>query len=831
MLKAVFYTLLAMLMIKNGISQDQPPYGLTERVANNSFLISTSGDTLAEMDVVRAFNNLTFSQPVFLTGSQDGSDRVFVVEKRGTIRVFPNQQDIISAGFFLDIRSRVTAGYSESGMLSMAFHPQFPDSNKFYVYYNFDSLYSRISEFKVSDNPDSADENSERVILELAQPYTNHNGGQIAFGPDGYLYIGFGDGGSGGDPKGNGQNPKTLLGAILRLDIDHYSTEQGYSIPPDNPFAGNADGWREEIWAYGLRNPWRFSFDRLNGLLWCGDVGQNLWEEVDIIEKGKNYGWNIMEGFHCYSPASGCDTTGLTLPITEYSHSIGRSITGGYVYHGSELPRLAGIYLYADYAFGNIWGVRYEDDQLLEEKEIAVCPEAVSSFGEDENGEVYVVGYSGHLYRFIEKSGIPPVNTVPQTIASSGLYKDIATLTPADGLILYTVNAPLWSDNALKTRFLALPDTTKIGFSADSAWHFPPNAVLVKNFYLESELGNPATKKIIETRFLVRHALREQWDGYSYLWNEEQTDAVLLEGSYTRQFTIQAGDSSYIQNYYYPSRSDCKACHTPAAGFILGVRTAQVNKPHLYITGPDSVWDNQLRSYNHIRLFTENIGEDYSTFPQLADPFDEKVPEQNRARSYMDANCSFCHRPGSSGRTNMDLRYEIPLEAAHLIDAPVELDDLGISGAERIKSGAPDSSVVLLRMRDLGVFRMPPLATSLVDVAGTAVIRDWIISLGPSTDLPRSDRSDAPFSYYLYPAYPNPFNAMTTIVYQLPAASRVKLEIYDIRGAKVATLADDRQTAGKHTVQWQANTFASGIYFYKLTTDKYTRTRKMILVK
>jgi len=831
MFRAIFSILLTVLMIKNSPGQEVPPYGLTERVANETFLISTGGDTLAEMDVVRAFSNLTFSQPVFLTGSRDGSDRLFVVEKRGSIRVFPNQQEVISASFFLDIRNKVTSGYSETGMLSMAFHPQYPDSNKFYVYYNFDSLYSRISEFSVSENPDSADENSERVILEVAQPYTNHNGGQIAFGPDGYLYIGFGDGGSGGDPKGNGQNPKTLLGSILRLDIDHYDETQGYSIPADNPFTGNPDGWREEIWAYGLRNPWRFSFDRLSGLLWCGDVGQNLWEEVDLIEKGKNYGWNIMEGFHCYSPASGCDTSGLTLPLTEYSHTIGRSITGGYVYRGTELPRLSGIYLYADYAFGNVWGLRYENNQLTEEKEIAVCPEAVSSFGEDENGEVYVVGYAGHLYRFTEKSGVPPVSTVPQTIAASGLFKDMATLTPADGLIPYSVNAPLWSDNALKTRLLALPDTTKIGFSADSSWHFPPNAVLVKNFYLEGELGNPATKKIIETRFLVRHALREQWDGYSYLWNEEQTDAVLLEGSYTRQFTIQSGDSSYIQNYYYPSRSDCKACHTPAAGFVLGVRTAQLNGEHLYVSGPDSVWDNQLRSYNHIRLFSADIGEDYRSFPQLANPFDEATPVQHRARSYLDANCSFCHRPGSSGRTNMDLRYEIALEAAHLIDVPAELDDLGISGAARIKSGAPDSSVVLLRMLDLGAFRMPPLATSLVDIAGTAVIRDWIISLGPPAALVGSGNPDTPVNYYLYPAYPNPFNATTTIGYQLPAASRVKIEIYDIRGAKVTTLADKNQNSGKHSIQWRAERYASGIYFYTLTTDHYTRTRKMVLVK
>ena len=613
--------LLILSTVKTGISQ---AYGLTERVPNTSLLISTSGDTLAEMDLERVFEAIPFQNPVYLTNAGDGSDRIFVVEKAGIIKVFPNQSSAQTANIFLDIHTSVNATKSESGMLSMAFHPQFPDSNKFYVYYNYGDLGSRISEFYVSEDADLADINSERIILELDQPYSNHNGGQIAFGPDGKLYIGFGDGGSGEDPLGNGQNLKTLLGAMLRIDIDQYNAERSYTIPADNPFVGNDNQWREEIWAWGLRNPWRFSFDRITGQLWAGDVGQYTWEEVDIIESGKNYGWNVMEGFHCFSPQSGCDTTGLELPIVEYNHSKGKSITGGYVYRGLIQPRLAGVYIYGDYSLGTIWGLRYENGQIVDNKIIAQSLTAISSFGEDEGGEVYVVGYSGSIYRFIEKPGTPPVNTVPGTISESGLFKDIATLTLADGLIPYSVNAQLWSDNALKTRILGLPDTSKIEFSENGNWIFPPNTVIVKNFFLETERGNPETKTIIETRFLVRHSDREQWDGFSYLWNEQQTDATLLEGSYNRSFTIKEGDSSYTQNYYYPNSVDCKACHTAASGFILGPRTSQINKQHLYLNQTDSVWDNQLRSYNKIRLFTENIGEDYIDFPKLPDPFDKQ---------------------------------------------------------------------------------------------------------------------------------------------------------------------------------------------------------------
>ncbi len=456
---------------------------------------------------------------------------------------------------------------------------------------------------------------------------------------------------------------------------------------------------------------------------------------------------------------------------------------------------------------------------------------SISSFGEDEGGEIYVVGYSGAIYRFVEKPGTPPISTVPQTIATSGLFKDIETLTLADGLIPYTVNAQLWSDNALKTRILALPDTSKIDFSSDGSWKFPPNSVIVKNFFLETERGNPETKTIIETRFLVRHANKEQWNGFSYLWNERQTDATLLDSSYTQSFTIKDGDSTYTQDYYYPSRGDCKACHTAASGFILGPRTAQINKQHLYINENDSVWDNQLRSYNNIRLFTEDIGEDYSDFPKMADPFKGSENIETRARSYLDANCSNCHQPGSSGRTNMDLRYNIPLEAAHLIDAPAELDDLGINEAVRIKPGAPDSSILLLRMLDLGHDRMPPLATSLIDQEGTKLISDWIDTLGVAVNIDEDEVPGIPGQFNLYPAYPNPFNATTNITYLLPVLSQVRLEIFDIGGSKVATLVNTKQGTGKYSVQWRADLYASGVYFYKLTAEGYTLTRKMILMK
>jgi uncharacterized repeat protein (TIGR03806 family) len=828
----VILTSVQILFISLVFSQTDD-YGLTHRVPNTSFLLSTAGDTLAEMDLERAFLNLSFFQPVFLTHANDGSDRLFMVERAGEIIVFQNQDDIEESNVFLDITDRVAINGSETGLLSLAFHPSYPDSNKIYINYTYGNLFSRVSEFRLSSDPDSVDENSERVLLTVDQPYTNHNGGQIAFGPDGYLYIGFGDGGSGGDPLGSGQNLQTLLGAILRIDVDTTSGELEYGIPADNPYVGNGNGWREEIWAWGLRNPWRFSFDAPAGRLWAGDVGQNKWEEIDLIEKGKNYGWNIMEGFHCYSPSSGCDTTGLALPVVEYEHpqGAGRSVTGGYVYCGTKQQRLNEIYIYADYVVNTIWGLRYEDDEVVDHKVLAQSPVSISSFGQDEAGEVYVVGYNGNIYRFIEKEGAPPLHSIPRTIAESGLFNNIETLEISEGLIPYTVNAALWSDDAHKTRIIALPDTTKIEFSKDESWQFPPDAVLVKNFFLEMERGAPESRQIIETRFLVRHADKEQWDGFSYIWNDEATDADLLEESYTKTFPIQDGDSIVSQEYYYPSRDDCIACHTDVAGFVLGVKTSQINKKHLFINETDSVWDNQLRSYNNIHLFTENIGEDYSEFPKLTDPFDESQNIEQRARAYLDANCSNCHQPGSTGRTDLDLRFDIPLEAMHAINIPPELDDMGITESSRILPGFPDSSIIYLRMVDLKSFRMPPLATSIVDVFGTELIRSWIDSLGVISDVGSNLTNVIPKNYQLHHAYPNPFNATTTISYQLPIISQVELIVYDIQGREVITLYEGKQQAGRYSARWNAENLSSGIYFYKLQTENFIQVKKLVLVK
>lgn len=366
------------------------------------FIFPFSRELSAQVSIEVAFPHLSFANPTDLQNPGDETNRLFVLEQQGIIYVFQNSPRTTVKKIFLDIRDRVNDRGAEEGLLGLAFHPDFKNNGFFYVNYTAsDPRRTVIARYSVNQaNPNVVVKDNELVIMQFSQPFSNHNGGQIAFGPDRFFYIATGDGGSGGDPLGNGQSLKTLLGKILRIDVDNPSEGRNYGIPADNPFAGNASGFREEIYAYGLRNPWRFSFDPKTQLLWAADVGQHRFEEVDIIKKGKNYGWNIMEGFHCFEPPSGCDTAGLELPIWEYNHDLGASITGGYVYRGSKVPELIGAYIYSDFMSGRIWSLRYAGSRLPINTELLNTGLNISSFGIDEKNELYMLSFDGKIYHF-----------------------------------------------------------------------------------------------------------------------------------------------------------------------------------------------------------------------------------------------------------------------------------------------------------------------------------------------------------------------------------------------------------------------------------------------
>jgi len=358
----------------------------------------------------RAFPELRFDRPVLVTHAGDGSNRVFVVEQAGTVRVLPNDQEAEETRVFFDINARVVYKdkENEEGLLGLAFHPNYKQNGEFFLYYTTQSAphTSVISRFRVSaDDPDTADAAFEEELLRLKQPFWNHNGGTIVFGPDGYLYVGLGDGGLANDPFRNGQKLGTLHGSILRIDVDRKDKGKNYAVPEDNPFVGRR-GARPETWAYGFRNVWRMSFDRETGLLWAADVGQDKWEEIDIVVGGGNYGWNFREGLHRF--AKGTPPKDTIDPIWEYHHDIGKSITGGHVYRGKLVPELAGLYLYADYVSGKIWALDYDEEQqkVVANHSIPADSLPVMSFGEDEHGEVYFTTTFGTLHRFKSGSAI-----------------------------------------------------------------------------------------------------------------------------------------------------------------------------------------------------------------------------------------------------------------------------------------------------------------------------------------------------------------------------------------------------------------------------------------
>jgi glucose/arabinose dehydrogenase len=402
-----------------------------------SFLsVVSTAQSLPKIELKQVFPNLEIQRPIWMSEAPDGSGRFFVIGQAGKILIVQKDSDGSAAKEFLNIEERHPYFDNEDGLMSIAFHPGFKTNGLFYIYYNQKNpedqnsqplnfpFRSVISEFKVSaSDPDKADMTSERIILEVQQPFSNHKGGELAFGPDGYLYLGLGDGGAGDDPFGSGQNTATLLAKILRIDVNTRSTTMNgwhrqkleYGIPSDNPFVNEPNmgfGARKEIFAYGLRNPWRYSFDRETGALWVGDVGQDLWEEVDLVTNGGNYGWSVREGAHHFKP--GPAGAQYIDPVMEYTHrpnlqsqgmfpdhSIGLCVIGGYVYRGQKYPSLDGVYVYGDYNLGTIWGFRYDYDahKVTTEDTLLRQPQNISSFAEDQDGEIYAIMLSGQIYQ------------------------------------------------------------------------------------------------------------------------------------------------------------------------------------------------------------------------------------------------------------------------------------------------------------------------------------------------------------------------------------------------------------------------------------------------
>jgi uncharacterized repeat protein (TIGR03806 family) len=727
-------------------SSGAPPVGMTQRMSNANCVAPArpgSGGGTYSLAVQRVFPNLTFGNGNGVSGAFQApgdNSRWFVTELDGHIRAFPNVNTATSANVttVLDISGRTVFG-GEQGLFAIAFHPNFPTDPRAFVSYTTKAngpLQSRISQFTSTDGGLTLDPTSEVVLVTVNQPAPNHNGGFIAFGPDGMLYFGLGDGGSEGDPWGtigNGQNTQTLLGKMLRIDVSGTNGSVLYRIPPTNPFSGNAacnfdDGSSPtncpEIYAWGLRNPWRGSFDRLTGKLWVGDVGQNAWEEVDQVNVGGNYGWRCREGANDYLPNS-CGTAppaSLIDPVAQTPHSTGSgyyAVIGGYVYRGTAIPALYGQYVFADFLSG-LYTVdsNTPPPTVTLNNLINIGGLSIAAFAQDQNGELLAVQYNGGLYQLISTTG-GGGNTIPNQLSGTGCISASNPTQPAPGLIPYAPNAPFWSDGASKRRWIGLPDSKQIDTSgANGDWNFPTGTVLMKDFTLAG--------KLIETRLFMRHP-DGVWAGYVYQWNAGQTDATRV---------INGVDVSVAgQTWHIPSEAECMRCHTATTGYSLGLETGQQNGNYTYPAAPSPPFTgltaNQLQTLNAIGLFTPAITNP-ATQPVIPNPQDTSVPLAERARAWLHTNCSQCHRPGGGTTVFLDLRYTTAIGSTNTCNA-VPVDDLGIAGARVITPGNPAASILYLRMNQRGTAnQMPPVATNVVDANGAALLLQWISGMNAS---------------------------------------------------------------------------------------------------
>jgi uncharacterized repeat protein (TIGR03806 family) len=734
---------------------DEKPFGIDKRVAWTTSRMVGTPEPPSPYVLERVFPQLTFKNPVELL-PVPGTDRMLVVEVDGRILTFSQSSSTAEAEIALDLKKSIDGVTRVYGFV---FHPEFKTNRQCFISYVTkpgDPSGTRVSRFQVTSvNPLKIDASSEQQIITWKAG--GHNGGSLQFGPeDGLLYISTGDGAPPfpPDPEGTGQDISDLLGSTLRIDVDHTTGGHPYSIPEDNPFVGLGDA-RGEVWTYGHRNPWRMSFDHVTGHLWVGDVGWEMWEMVYRVQRGANYGWSILEHLQSVNPDYPRGPTPIVPPTAAHSHTESRSITGGYVYRGTRLPDLVGTYLYGDYVTGKIWGLDGDASDPGEPVELLGTPIQIICFGQDQQQELYVVGYDGTIHRLVANPDAGIVSAFPKKLSETGLFSSTGKFALAPGVIPYDVNAAPWADGTTAERFLALPGAATVGVheinnvqkgNLKGEWSFPDGTVLGKTIQLETSSGF-AIQQRLETQILHRH--KGEWRAYSYLWNADQTDAVLSDGkAIDRSFTVPDSSSSSgyrSQTWHFASRTECLLCHTTRGGSVYGFRIEQLNRDFDYGTSID----NQLRTLAHLGLFEEPIGKSKTPhtvslddLQRMASADDGTADLTQRVRSYLHVNCSHCHRRGGGGTAAIEVPLEVRFEKTRLISRPTQ-GSFGIVDPWVVAPGDPERSILYYRMSKVGRGRMPHFGSRVIDDQGLALLREWITQLDDSTagGVAEADRS------------------------------------------------------------------------------------------
>jgi len=706
-----------------------------------------------------AFPTVSLSSPVCITSPSGETNRLFILEKDGNIVVITN----LAAPNRTVFMSLAVMSDSESGLIGLAFHPGYATNGYFYVFSSRSLTTSQgngrhqcISRFQVTaTNANVALPSSELMLIAQRDTAGNHNGGDLHFGPDGYLYASLGDEG----PQYNGAGHAQVItnkffSAILRLDVDKrpgnpspnphpasYATN--YSIPADNPYVGltNFNGVavdptriRTEFYSIGYRNPWRMSFDRGTGFLYVGDVGQDQYEEVSVITNGANAGWAYYEGDHLATvlypgrPNIQIDPPpGLVFPIAEYPHSNptnsnyrGNAVIGGVVYRGSRISQLYGAYVFSDNGSGKLWALRFDGTNATPFQYLNTSAAGPSAFGLDpRNGDILIAQLNNNQIGRLDYNATQTGTPLPATLAETGAFSDLATLTPNPGIVPYDLNVPFWSDNAIKSRWFSVPNTNlAIQFNPSANWQFPTGSVWIKHFELELTNGVPASRKRLETRFIVRNASGVY--GVTYRWDSPTNATLVPEAGMDESLVINDGGNLRTQVWHYPGRAECLACHTAQGGYALGFTTAQLNRDLDY----GGIVTNQISALELAGYFS-NAVPNRSLLAALAPETNATVSLEYRARSYFEANCAYCHQPGGVGSANWDARISTPGPFNGIIHGPVN-NNFGNPDSRVIAPGSLANSVLFQRVANLGPGHMPPLATSVVNTQAVSLLAAWI---------------------------------------------------------------------------------------------------------
>ena len=726
-IKTAFYSILfvfGQLLIIQSIAEEEPPFGLISRELWTNTSLIGAPEPPPPFKAVPVYTNQVWRSPMFLA-AEPQTKRLLALLHHGQgkptqLIAFEDDPKVEKHETLLELPGR--------NVYSFCFDPKYSENGFIYLFSNLNleafegKKSNRISRVTISKNSPTIDLESEHTILEWRSG--GHDGGGIDFGLDGMLYISTGDGTSDSDTWLSGQTLDDLLGGVLRIDIRETSTEKPYKIPENNPFV-NLPNARAELYAYGLRNPWRLTVDKLTGHIWVGNNGQDLWESVHMVNSGDNYGWSVYEGSHPFYENRTMGPHPLTQPTVEHSHSEARSITGGIVYYGLKWKSLRGHYIYGDYGTGKIWGIKHNGKERLAFQELADTPLAITGFATTHSGELLIVDHSSGFYRLETQPRVRLSAPFPRRLSETGLFTNTENHTMKPGVIEYSVIASGWNDTATAKRWMAVPDKQTVSLNHNGAWSFPNRTALVQTLKVQREDKFGLAKPFrIETRILLRQ--QNEWTGYSYKWNEEQTDAELVskEGS---KSTFRIADnkspgSFRRHDWTFPSRADCMTCHSRARGFLLGLTTQNTDRTHNF-SGKE---DNQLRTLSHIGLFKKPYVKQKNKKKSLVDPYDPNETLSQRARSYLHINCSSCHVHSGGGNSKIEIGIETSDDKMNLIGARPQHNTFGISNAMLVSPGSPEQSVLISRLSRRGRGQMPPLVSSTVDEAAVSLFKDWI---------------------------------------------------------------------------------------------------------